>query len=394
MARQFVAFGAPTYCVLVSAYSNILPMGSVISSGRLFDRRDEAHAFQGVGYYLNTVVKYKDEKDNDCTVDVEEVSSTKVNARIVSALESTIEEMIEEATQGFRHMALKTGVQRRTSAVAASTSPHARTPNDRRSIPSRSGTAAVITPERPSFGSDRSTVVPEMTLSFDRNGSPARLRRLLVEDALQLRGGDEVTFVMKASAIGPRFLSKLGLADPSIADDIGFFRGCHKYIQIRCVVKCNPKVARYCQDSGERDRNELIDFISKGEGLTLQPCLQSIAGDSIGIPFQVKFGEMIVLPDADCAKFELWDRDAKYRDYSNLFGYRVKPGYVISSGADTHERIQIRSFADAAKMYPVVKETQTPVANLASARPATMPSVRPAMHHQPPSNYPQRAGRQ
>ena len=71
VARQFVAFGAPTYCVLVSAYSNILPMGSAISSGRLFDRRDEAHAFQGVGYYLNTVVKYKDEKDNDCTVDVE-----------------------------------------------------------------------------------------------------------------------------------------------------------------------------------------------------------------------------------------------------------------------------------------------------------------------------------
>ena len=90
-------------------------MGAGISSGRLLDRRDAEHVFKNIGYVLSTAVKCKDENGKDCIVDVEAVSSYKVNARIAVAFESVIDDMVRDATTCFPHRSPRTGVPRITS---------------------------------------------------------------------------------------------------------------------------------------------------------------------------------------------------------------------------------------------------------------------------------------
>eukprot|EP00563_Minutocellus_polymorphus_P019800 CAMPEP_0197726092 /NCGR_PEP_ID=MMETSP1434-20131217/13541_1 /TAXON_ID=265543 /ORGANISM="Minutocellus polymorphus, Strain CCMP3303" /LENGTH=247 /DNA_ID=CAMNT_0043311911 /DNA_START=79 /DNA_END=818 /DNA_ORIENTATION=+ len=247
-------------------------MGASISTGRLFDRRDVDNAFKSIGYYLITAVKYKDDDGCDCVVDdVEAVSSRKVNTRIVVALESMINDMIQDATTCFPHRAPRTGAQRGISLLAPATaSASTLTPQTRRTVSDRSN-AAVITPEKASIdGAHLSSrvVTNQSSLAFNRSGSPAHLRRLFVEDALQLKGGDEVVYVMKVGDVGAGLLAKLGVNKSTLVEEVGFFRGCCKYVQVQCVVKNNPKGAQYVRDLWEHDRNELIDFVSKGEGLT------------------------------------------------------------------------------------------------------------------------------
>lgn len=336
-------------------------MGAGLSTGRLFDRRDADHAFKSLDYFLNTEVKSNDENGVDCIVDVDAVSSYIETSRIVAAFESVLDEMVQDATTGFLHRAPRTGVVR-SSTSSSTLAPN--TPNARRTVLSAESTGAVVTPERGTYNDESRHLPSQAMLAFDRSGSPAHLRRLLIEDALQLKGGDKLVYVMKGDDIGAGLMAKFGIEKSILAEEAGFFRGCCKYVQVPCIVKSNPKGAQYIQDLGELGTKDLIDFVSKGEGLTLQPYLYSSSA-MVGWSFQVKFREMLALPNSECAIYELWDSqggvNSRYRDYNNLLSYKALPGNLISSNPSKYKRIQYRSEGDAAKLYPVVNQLRKEV---------------------------------